>query len=806
MGGLGMETVSARLATFEVNQGAGSKGRTSGAKAATKAIAWPHERPSPEELAEAGFYYRPIPLSPDNAACYLCERALDGWEEDDDPVTEHLRHSSACGWAIMMDIKRRSSNPAEIEDPTSDKIVEARRATFASIWPHDGKRGWVCRTEKMVEAGWYFCPNEESEDFVSCAYCNLSLDGWEPKDDPFDEHHRRSPDCSFFVFASTKPAKSTRGRKTRTSKTSRLSTQSNATTISETPSVDLDDAMDTSVLSQATAKAGRPKKGTKGRPRATKSKKEEHIEASSQADIESQNGDVTEPAKVKRTTRGKKRKSDAIEEDANQDRESSAPIEPPPKRRATRTRGSAAQGTTSSLVDRVDAVVSDAESMEIKPKPSRTKAPKRSSSTRKPSASTASKASLRSRAPNHFESEAATQAMLDAEVLSSHGTPVPDHQADVYMHDSPAAFTASVAPAHRAEDDPHGNDDREDSDAVPPKPAKTKAQTRKRAPAKKPSQVQVEEEPVNVNSRVSQSTEVPAAPDVEQDNSVIPEEPLQQDSPEDEIIVVAEKPAPKKVGKAKAAANKSSKGKSQQRLKKDSAKDATPPAMDEDDLATSHAVDDASGKDLARGIRKASHANPEVSPKLSRKQRKPPSHQSAGQRADMERIPQRVVESPAPPTPKPYVQESTPSPSPQSSDAENRPPPTLPSSNRPVKTPAKSQTMMVPLATSTPSASTSKRALQSSLSTTHPWDPADIDEILLKSLGNKENTNFNDLLHAVKGDLTSPEKRMTVEEWILWNAKNGEEKLRNECERLVGVFEKEGGRAMTALEGIECTD
>lgn len=49
----------------------------------------------------------------------------------------------------MMDIVRRSSNPAEIEDPTSARIVEARRATFSSMWPHDGKRGWLCKTEKV---------------------------------------------------------------------------------------------------------------------------------------------------------------------------------------------------------------------------------------------------------------------------------------------------------------------------------------------------------------------------------------------------------------------------------------------------------------------------------------------------------------------------------------------------------------------------------------------------------------------------------------------------------------------------------
>ena len=36
----------------------------------------------------------------------------------------------------------------------------------------------------MVEAGWHYCPTSESDDFVRCAYCDLSLDGWEPKDNP----------------------------------------------------------------------------------------------------------------------------------------------------------------------------------------------------------------------------------------------------------------------------------------------------------------------------------------------------------------------------------------------------------------------------------------------------------------------------------------------------------------------------------------------------------------------------------------------------------------------------------------------
>jgi len=54
--------------------------------------------------------------------------------------------------------------------------------------------------------------------------------------------------------------------------------------------------------------------------------------------------------------------------------------------------------------------------------------------------------------------------------------------------------------------------------------------------------------------------------------------------------------------------------------------------------------------------------------------------------------------------------------------------------------------------------------------------------------------------------LTSPEKKMTVEEWIHHNAQMAEEKLKNECERMVGAFESEGTRAMHAIEGVECVE
>lgn len=71
------------------------------------------------------------------------------------------------------------------------------------------------------------------------------------------------------------------------------------------------------------------------------------------------------------------------------------------------------------------------------------------------------------------------------------------------------------------------------------------------------------------------------------------------------------------------------------------------------------------------------------------------------------------------------------------------------------------------------------------------------------------NQNKENQLNPKKGAkaqqilLTSPEKRMTVEEWIRYNAGKGEEKLRVECERTVGRFESQGVIALKALEGLE---
>ena len=146
--------------------------------------------------------------------------------------------------------------------------------------------------------------------------------------------------------------------------------------------------------------------------------------------------------------------------------------------------------------------------------------------------------------------------------------------------------------------------------------------------------------------------------------------------------------------------------------------------------------------------------------------------------------------------------------SPQSSDAENQPPSSRPSSVRPplsFQSPLKSQMTRVPIAI-TPSNSPSKGGF-SKLQSTYPWTMVDLEHVFQGTpSADKENdpSIFGSPTGEGKGTLASPEKKMTVEEWIHFNAQRGENRLRGECERLVGKFEGEGVRALRTLEGIAC--
>lgn len=99
------------------------------------------------------------------------------------------------------------------------------------------------------------------------------------------------------------------------------------------------------------------------------------------------------------------------------------------------------------------------------------------------------------------------------------------------------------------------------------------------------------------------------------------------------------------------------------------------------------------------------------------------------------------------------------------------------------------------------------------------WDPIDIDAFFgnteeLQALINDVvidagldaivpvGATTEDLQAAVLSGLTKSEKEMSVEQWVLYNAKRGEEKLRQACEKQVSSFEAEAMRARDTIESL----
>jgi len=135
----------------------------------------------------------------------------------------------------------------------------------------------------------------------------------------------------------------------------------------------------------------------------------------------------------------------------------------------------------------------------------------------------------------------------------------------------------------------------------------------------------------------------------------------------------------------------------------------------------------------------------------------------------------------------------------QSSDTENKPPTTRRS--RPI---TNLSPLKMPLGSITPMVSPSKRNIISGgLTTSYPWKEVDLHSILLASPTKNSPVKTGLRVEDVLRNLTSPEKEMSVEEWIMSNAQKAEEKLRQECERMIGLFESEGVRALRSLEGLQ---
>ncbi|KAI4118464.1 MAG: hypothetical protein LQ345_001492 [Seirophora villosa] len=903
-----METLEARLQSFTIAHSS-TKKRTSNSKGAAK-LKWPHEVPDPAQLAKAGFYYKPSSSAPDNTTCYLCHSSLDGWEENDSPIGEHLNFSPDCGWAIVARIEQDiEDGKLDQHDPMDEDLLNARKMTFGSNWPHENKRGWACKTEKCM----FFAPSESSSE------------------------------------------KAARGKKGRPSKAPRLSTRSNLTTASEDLSlVDLHMDEHTAASLQKHQPPENPrttvgaKKAAKGRKTAPKSKRKASatqpdatIASSSFVEPEDDDFEIKIEQELGETTTGKKRKSDEMSVDDPVKPELKQDLQihqmPPIKRRPTRSSVSQTNDVAESVLDPGqddDSYMTDAEKLPLPPppaskKPAKTGKRKASSSVRKASAtSTASKASLRAAVPDDAEIDAALEADLNRPLTDDDveldPPPIQKTKTRRLTKTRPGSrnITASTAPVRRvtrASALPVEDGDMPDIDTttnnlekgsiegtnavqialtamdhakqeIIAETDKHKASTAK-VDSGSPSRVkntakdgwQAGRDTHNVTAtdtvhqENSMATVNPEALESHQQPEQLPEPNLPESAVSVETLKAEDVPesntstaAPamtsehvgtetqdnpsnqnrvKKAGKPRGVAVKKGKAVKKAVVANRDEEDAVPVeacrtepvVLVESELPDNQGKDDeprlpvmAPAPESLEGKAKGAKGGQRNTAKSKRSDTMPPTerssvpheaeveahsttthdHDAAGSTpipADLqgrENNQNGSVRSVTPQVQAPSAHQTpTKAESPQSSDAENQPPSTRPSALRPplvVQTPSKNQTTLVPLAAITPTVSPSKRNI-SRLQSALPWTSTDFEKIFNTPAADKENLQEEGVKDP-KQALSSPEKMLTVEEWIQWNAKRGEEKLRDDCERLVGRFEGEGVRALKTLEGIACAE
>ncbi|XP_013871198.1 baculoviral IAP repeat-containing protein 5b isoform X2 [Austrofundulus limnaeus] len=86
-------------------------------------------------------------------------------------------------------------------------MLNSRFLTYDKMYHHDLREqsfeDWPfkdecnCTPAQMAKAGFVHCPTENEPDVACCFFCLIELEGWEPDDDPWSEHAKRSPKCGF---------------------------------------------------------------------------------------------------------------------------------------------------------------------------------------------------------------------------------------------------------------------------------------------------------------------------------------------------------------------------------------------------------------------------------------------------------------------------------------------------------------------------------------------------------------------------------------------------------------------------------
>ncbi|KAG5900534.1 hypothetical protein JTB14_022841 [Gonioctena quinquepunctata] len=174
---------------------------------------------SPERLARAGFYYL---KEADNTKCAVCKGVVRAWEPGDDPDAEHQRHFPNCPFVISVINPRlqvtnngdgANNSIGKDSFPNVTLVGEEQNLDELGVQAHKGPKrlnfatvesrlhsfiNWsadlIQTPEVLSQAGFYY---EGLGDQVRCFHCDGGLRHWDPHDDPWTEHARWFPNCSF---------------------------------------------------------------------------------------------------------------------------------------------------------------------------------------------------------------------------------------------------------------------------------------------------------------------------------------------------------------------------------------------------------------------------------------------------------------------------------------------------------------------------------------------------------------------------------------------------------------------------------
>lgn len=648
-----------------------------------------------------------------------------------------------------------------------------------------------------------------------------------------DEHYKRSPDCPFFILKSQlPPPKKTRATKTaRASKASRLSGQSVATVATDHQSLadmtaNHDDSVMTtaSTMTQGGKKSTRAKKAATAKPRKTRAKKEDAVEI-----LEDELEHIPEPPA--KPARGRKRASDAIEDSVMTNAEA-----PPAKKRAARGKKAAAEPA---------APPASSQELEMEDAPVKPARKGRASTVK----AKASQASLRAQALAAEEAEkAAEDEEIDRQLQADLDRPLTDDE-DLAV-DSDAERRKAPAPAKgrtkkatttrklssQSQKEPSEAYAMLDPTPVAPSEADVEADL-----VALQAEVQADEAPEPETLVVPKKGRKAAAPRKVSKQMKKTKQPQPAPDPVDETMDELSYVAPAPVAEVKPEPTTGPEqveqaqdpDASSQTLKRGRGR---PPKR----ATTSQGALEPEGRrssgaqvqievQIESSRLKESFTAPKETASTSKISRKPvpataptsiptpsgvpasvPSNATSSDIASpraarvdksLPPAPQSATRLPRPPTtprkntaPSASAKQATisPSQSPQSSDAENQAP-----SSRPAASAASKRVVLAPVATTPTRGSPSKRHAVGGLQSTTPWTAVDLDMVF-----SPDKENGVDKLLRKGGELSSPEKNMTVEEWIYYNAGLAEQKLKEECEAMVSSFEKEGTRAMRVLEGL----